>query len=177
MRVISGQLKGSNFNSPSNHRTHPMSDKIRGSIFSVLGDVEELDFLDPFSGSGAIAIEAISRGARHVVAIEQDKNSYDTIVANVNKLNLSGRVRVIRANCSSWSDNNPGIKFDVIVADPPYDGTNPSLIQKLTRHLNSNGVFVLSWPASEEFPALENLEIVKSKTYGDAKLAFYKSFS
>ena len=68
MRIIAGTLKGQQFQTPHSHKTHPMGDKIRGALFNVLGDIEGLSFLDAFSGSGALAFEAASRGAASVLA-------------------------------------------------------------------------------------------------------------
>ncbi len=70
MRVIAGWLGGQNFDSPKSNRVHPMSDKMRGAIFGVLGDIKGLTVLDAFSGSGALAIESISRGAKSAIAID-----------------------------------------------------------------------------------------------------------
>ena len=70
MRIISGVLGGRVFKAPNGNKTHPMSEKIRGAMFNSLGDISGLTVLDAFSGSGAVAIEAFSRGAEHVVAVD-----------------------------------------------------------------------------------------------------------
>src|SRR5580704_8750565 len=103
MRVIAGYLGGRSFNSPGGHRTHPMSDKVRGAIFGVLGDIKGLTVLDAFAGSGALAIEAISRGAKSAVAIEVDKRAHAIIVENIQALGLEARVKAIRAFAGAWS--------------------------------------------------------------------------
>ncbi|MDB5185553.1 MAG: putative Methyltransferase [Candidatus Saccharibacteria bacterium] len=174
MRVITGSLRGRNFDSPRGHRTHPMSDKIRGALFNVLGDVAELTVLDAFAGSGAIAIEAVSRGALHALAVESDKTAQKTISNNILSLEIEDRMKLTRANASVWSDNNTSQLFDIVVCDPPYDELQLSLIAKLTRHLTEDGVYVLSWPGSYEVPDLPTMEVVSHKTYGDAQLIFYK---
>jgi 16S rRNA (guanine966-N2)-methyltransferase len=151
-----------------------MSDKIRGALFNVLGDVSELTVLDAFSGSGAIAIEAVSRGAAHATAIESDKTAQKTISNNILSLEIEDRMKLTRANASVWSDNNGSQLFDIVVCDPPYDELQLSLVAKLTRHLDKDGVYVLSWPGSYEVPDLPGVEIVSQKSYGDAQLIFYK---
>ena len=83
MRVIAGRLRGRQFKSPPGRRSHPMSEKMRGALFNVLGDIEGLTLLDAFSGSGAISFEAISRGARSVQAVEKAVLAYRTICKNI----------------------------------------------------------------------------------------------
>src|SRR5665811_5390 len=117
MRVIAGSLGGRNFSSPGGHRTHPMSDKIRGAVFGVLGDIKGLTVLDVFSGSGALAIEALSRGATTAVAVEADKTAYEVIVQNIATLQLSERLQVTRAYFKAWSNRNQRSQFDIIFAD------------------------------------------------------------
>lgn len=174
MRIIAGTLGGRQFNSPKGHRTHPMSDRVRGALFNALGDVADLTVLDAFAGSGALSFESISRGANSVVAIDIDKNAFATISKNVKSLGLESKIKVIRANVSGWSDNNPDRKFDIVVAAPPYNDLQLNLVQKLTKHVVEDGLFVLDWPGSEKFPDFDELKLVHEKHFGDAQLAFYR---
>jgi 16S rRNA (guanine966-N2)-methyltransferase len=174
MRVIAGKLGGQNFEAPKGHTTHPMSDKARGGLFSTLGDIEGLSVLDAFSGSGALAIEAISRGAKSVVAIDNDRTAHQTIQQNIKKLRLKSSIKATRANVSSWSDNNPDAKFGLVFCDPPYDHLKIELIQKLARHLNTSGILILSWPGNLKILELVGFEKIKHNNYGDAQLVFYR---
>ncbi len=174
MRIISGTLKGHIFNSPHGNRTHPMSDKIRGALFNMLGDIEGLTVLDAFAGSGALSIEAVSRGAGATTAIDLDKEAYRTIVANVEMLDLKDKITVMRKNIAGWSRNNQHVLFDIVLADPPYDDFRPILLQKLTHQVKPGGLFVLSWPGSEPVRAFKGVEILTNKKYGDAQLVFYR---
>jgi 16S rRNA (guanine966-N2)-methyltransferase len=174
VRIIAGQLGGRNFASPHAARTHPMSDKIRGALFNVLGDVAGLTVLDPFAGSGALAYEAVSRGADSVLCIENDKSAQRTIRENITVLQLERQIRLISANSSSWSDANPAARFDLMLADPPYDDVQLKLLEKLVRHVAPGGIYVLSWPASMPAPEL-TLPLQRQKSYGDAQLLFYKT--
>lgn len=174
MRVISGWLGGQIFDSPRGHRTHPMSDKMRGAIFGVLGDIKGLTVLDAFSGSGALAIEAISRGAGTAIAVEVDKAAQTIIAKNIEKLGIDDRMKAVRANASSWSNRHPNDQFDIVLCDPPYDDLQYKVLRKLPKHLADDGVFVLSLPGKHEPLKLEGLEIVQNKGYGDAQLLFYK---
>lgn len=173
MRIIAGSLKGRQFDSPAGHRTHPMSEKIRGAIFNILGDVEEMTLFDAFAGSGAFAFEAISRGAKSALMTDITKEAYAAIQKNIVSLELSKEVKVVRANASGWSDNNLNARFDIVLADPPYDDVQQFLLEKLARHVKTNGLYVLSLPPSEQF-IFPGFKLIKQKAYGDATLSFYR---
>jgi len=177
MRIISGVLGGRTFDAPRGHKTHPMSEKARGGLFSALGDISGLIVLDAFAGSGALSFEAVSRGAKSTVAIDADHQAVETIKRNINRLNISGKIKVTKANSSGWSDKNDQAKFDLVFAAPPYDNLQHNLVEKLVRHLNEAGIYVLDWPKGEPVLKLKGLDIVKQKNYGDAELVFYKKIS
>ncbi len=174
MRVVAGSLGGRTFDSPPGHRTHPMSEKARGAIFNALGELSGLTVLDAFAGSGALAIEAISRGADTAVAIDTDKYAYETIQTNVKALQLEERVIPMRKNISGWSRNNKDKTFDVVLVDPPYTDIRPDVIERLAVHVKLGGIFVLSWPRHEKVRDLATLEQVSHKDYGDIQLVFYR---
>lgn len=174
MRVISGYLGGRPIKSPSGNKTHPMSDKVRGALFNVLGDIEGLTLLDAFAGSGAIAFEAISRGAEDVVAIDSDKNAQKAMKENAASLEIEDKIKIIKANVSGWSENNPDITFDIVVCDPPFDRLQLPVIAKITGHIKDEGLLILAYPGSGDVPAFESLKLVERKNYGDAQLIFYK---
>jgi len=175
MRVISGSLKGRNFTSPNTSRTHPMSDKIRGALFNTLGDIDGLTVLDPFAGSGAVSFEAISRGAASALLIEADKPAQQAIEQSIRDLHVQTVAKLIKANCSSWSDTNPAQQLDLVLADPPYDNVQMVVLGKLVRHVVPGGLFVLSFPGSESLPTFDGCELIVNKTYGDARLLFYRA--
>ncbi len=174
MRIIAGQLASRTFDSPKGHKTHPMSDKIRGALFNVLGDIEGLTVFDAFSGSGALCFEAVSRGAKSALATDNDKSAHQTIKKNIETLGLEKRVKAVRANASGWSDNNPKALFDILLLDPPYDDLQLTLLQKLTKHVKYGGLCVLSFPGNLEPADFSGLEKVEQKNYGDSQLIFYR---
>ncbi|MEI7682844.1 MAG: RsmD family RNA methyltransferase [Candidatus Saccharibacteria bacterium] len=173
MRIIAGSLKGRQFTSPGGHRTHPMSEKMRGAMFGVLGDIEGLTVLDAFAGSGALSFEALSRGAKSALMLDDDKAAQDAITANIRSLGVS-RARFISANAINWSRRNSLQKFDLLIADPPYDKLPFPVIEKIVQNLAHGGTYILSWPSQYEHPKLAGLEIVANKLYGDAQLVFYQ---
>jgi 16S rRNA (guanine966-N2)-methyltransferase len=174
MRIVAGSLGGRIFDSPRTHRTHPMSDRVRGALFNTLGDIARLTVLDAYAGTGALSFEAVSRGASFALAIDVDKDAYLCIVENVKKLGLDEQVMVLRKNISGWSRNNQHKQFDVVLADPPYTDIRPDVLERLLAHVKPGGVLALSWPGSEPVRAMKNAEIISHKTYGDAQLVFYR---
>ncbi len=174
MRIIGGYLGGRNFESPHGNRTHPMSDKVRGALFNALGDLSNLEILDPFGGTGALSFEAISRGAKQATVIELDRKAQQTIERNISTLGLGGRVLLVRANAAAWLKKNEYRRFNVIVADPPYDEIKPEILKLIAERLEDSGILVLSWPGNDSLPTFEGLKEVSTKKYGDAQLAFYK---
>lgn len=174
MRIIAGKLGGRSFDSPRGHRTHPMSDKARGALFNALGDVNGLRFLDAFAGSGGLAFEAVSRGAKSAIAVEIDKSAHKTIVENIAKLGLAESVKAVRANVTGWSANNPNARFDLVVCDPPYDDLKPGSIERLVCHIVENGLLVLSWPSRLSIPEFSGLIVIRQLSFGDAQLIIYK---
>lgn len=151
-----------------------MSEKMRGAVFGTLGDIKGLTVLDAFSGSGALAIEAVSRGADHATAIEVDKGAHAVICANLKKLCIEDRVKAVRAFAGAWSTRHQAKQYDLVLLDPPYDHIPYRDLKKMPVHLATEGVLVLSWPAKADVLGFEGLEIIKQKIYGDAQLIFYK---
>ena len=177
MRIIAGRLGGRQFNAHTGHRTHPMSEKARGAMFNMLGDINGLTVLDAFAGSGALSYEAASRGAESVLAIEIDKSAQKTIKRSTEELELEDKIHLISGNCLGWSARNKDKQFDLVICDPPYDRILIGTIEKLSVHVKPGGLLVLSWPAHVEIGELKGTEIVKSGKYGDAQLVFYRRIS
>lgn len=177
MKVITGTLGGRFFEAPRGHRTHPMSEKIRGALFNSLGDISGLTVLDAFSGSGALGIEAISRGASQATLIEKDIAATKVIRNNIEQLGIDQQTKVTRANISSWSDNNPDARFNIVLVDPPHEKLQIDTINKITKHLSENGDFIINWPGKQEAPTIVDLSLEKQKSYGDSQLLFYRHAS
>lgn len=174
MRIIAGTLKGRVFDSPGTHRTHPMSDKMRGALFNMLGDIENLTLLDAFAGSGALGFEAISRGAMSVTLIDADLPAQKTITRNIAALDLGGQAKLIKASANAWLGTSAGKTFDIVLCDPPYDDLQVNLIVRLASCVAPGGLLVLSWPGGEQLPTLPELSLIESRSYGDGRLGFYR---
>ena len=147
---------------------------MRGALFNTLGDVEGLTFLDAYAGSGALGIEAISRGAKFVQFIDVDKNAIFAITDNLSKLQAKD-CKVTQANSASWSDHNFETKFDIVLLDPPYDNFKEAHINKLARNVKENGLMILSLSKLTSRLELENFSIVADKNFADGSIIFYKN--
>ena len=174
MRIITGRLGGRQFDSPKSDKTHPMSDKARGALFNMLGDIEGLTVLDPFAGSGALSFEAVSRGAMSAVAIDNERAAQDVIEASMKTLGLEGDVKLIRATATTWIQTNSDQTFDLVLCDPPYDDLQEALLQRLALCVNEGGLMVLSWPDGTEPPAFDGLKQIERRSYAGAQIIFYR---
>lgn len=172
MRIIAGTHGGRLFNSPGGHRTHPMSDKIRGALFNILGDITGQSVLDAFAGTGALGFEALSRGAGSVVAVERDRSAQAVIMENQALLQLQP-FQLIRAGVGPWMPN-AGQTFDIILLDPPFDHLQYDLLERVVSLLKPGGTVVLSWPSKIELPRFTSISLQAEKVYGDASLYIYR---
>lgn len=175
MRIIAGRLKGRLFDSPGGHRTHPMSDKMRGALFNTLGDIDGLSVLDAFAGSGALGLEALSRGASMVVAVDIDERAVSTIKQNAVNLGLVDQLTTIRAGLESWAKRPDWQQFfDLVISDPPYDDLQLQQVQTAAQFTRPGGVFVVSLPPAAVMMPAEDFSELIIKNYGDSSLRFYR---
>jgi len=123
MRVIGGRLGGRTLRAPRGSLTRPTSDLVRGAIFSMLGDLGGASVLDLFAGSGALGIEALSRGAARAVFVEPDRAAADTLKANIEALGLARSEALIRRSGAveaMRTARRRGETYDLVFIDPPY---------------------------------------------------------
>ncbi len=152
-----------------------MGDKIRGALFGVLGDIKGLRVLDAYSGSGAISLEAISRGAKSVIAIDNDKDAQVGIQKNIVKFGLGNQVSLFCGNVKSWSNRWPNELFDLVICDPPYTDIRRDHLRKLAHHARPGGVVVFSLPPGvNTMLDAGEFNLLSTKSYGDAILSFFR---
>lgn len=174
IRVVGGVYGGRKLDTPSGRTTHPMGERIRNAVFNSLGDkLIDANILDTFAGTGAVGIEALSRGAKHAVFIEKDRIAGKCIANNIMNLRINN-AQLIKATVSSWLDTYRGELFDIIFADPPYHDTQLNTIRRLVDLLSPIGVLVLSWPEPEPVPDLLGLDIWFERIYAGARIIMYK---
>lgn len=172
MRIIAGQFKGQTLSWPKTPLVRPMTDLVRESLFNILGPLGDLTVLDAYAGSGAIGLEALSRGAMAVAAIEILPAAQGAIRRNLLKLKIESNYRLHAMSVEQWLARTPS-KFDLIVAGPPFAGLEVAIINQLATLLNHNGIFVLWHTSRIDPPLLQSLQLTDSRKYGDSQLSFY----
>jgi len=123
MRIIAGEFRGRTLRPPSDRCTRPTADRVREAWFSILGeDLVGAHVVDLFAGSGALGLEALSRGARMVEFVERGRSALTVLRSNIATLDAEDRVRVHRADALRFAETLAGDAFDIALADPPYAG-------------------------------------------------------
>ena len=174
VRIIAGTYGGRTIQAPDGNRTHPMSERVRNALFNSLHDqIKDAVVLDAFAGTGALGIEALSRGAKKVVFIERDRVAQKVLAENINLLGIGDQAKLVKAPVASWLSTYDGEKFDVIFADPPYHDTQFSTVAKLAKYLRPEGLMILSYPGRETVPDLDGVVVVDNRIYGEAALALF----
>jgi 16S rRNA (guanine966-N2)-methyltransferase len=177
MRVIAGSRKGHRLVAPHGVETRPTSDRVRENIFNLVGPLDGARVLDLFAGSGALGIEALSRGAASAVFVEHDPEALRAIERNLDHLRLTG-ARVVRGDVlrTIAEEATAGAKYDLVLVDPPY-GMLTEIQPRLARHLPSllaaNGLVVLETDARAE-PELP-LPIRTTRKYGQTRVTLFEA--
>jgi len=184
MRVIAGSAGGIQLDVPK-RGVRPTMDRVKAAIFSSLADkIIGEKILDLFAGSGALGIEALSRGAASVLFVDEDRQSIAAIEKNLEKTNLKGRVRP--QEVFEFLRRSPLTEtFGIIFADPPYEKTKSGerftekLLgnERLAQLLQPDGVFVLEKRSGERVPEMELWNVVRAKTYGATEVLFLRRAS
>ena len=135
MRIIAGQFRGRPLVSPPGQATRPTGDRVREALFSMLasriGSFEGLRVADLYAGSGALGLEALSRGAAHATFVENGRPAQDAIKANAAKLDVSNRIQVLGGSAVALPRSEP---FDLIFADPPYaEGSGSAVVTAVSK--------------------------------------------
>ena len=176
MRIIAGSCKGRRLVSPRWSGLRPTSDRLRETLFNILrDDVSGARVLDGYAGTGAVGIEALSRGADHVVFIEQDRRAVDLIQRNVSHCDLTGRCTIRQAHLPGALVGTPPRAFDLVWLDPPYDASNIGAILTTAAALvRATGWVVLehAWKTKPPGPAtLQPMRVVRA---GRSVVQFYQ---
>ena len=174
MRVIAGSRKGHRIDAPKGLATRPTSDRVRENVFNLVSAwVEDAVVLDLFAGSGAMGIEALSRGAERAVFVESDAQACRAIEHNLDKLRLTGAEVVCRRRHAILAADTR--TYDLVFCDPPYDeyaALEPTLARYVPRLLADDGLLVLETAAKTE-PRLP-LEQRTSRRYGAARITLFQ---
>ena len=170
IRITSGKYRGREISTPG-VGTHPMGAREKLALFNMLtGVLPGARVLDAFAGSGALGIEAISRGAKLVVLVEKSTSAASIIKKNLTSLDLEGVTRVFAMDITNFQ---PDTKFDLILADPPYDNFDLNKILPLTNFMEQNAILALSHPGGS--PEMPGLKLLKARQYAGATISIYQA--
>lgn len=178
MQIIAGKYKGRKLRSPENMATHPMGSREKLALMNMLQPyLAGATVLDAYAGTGALGLEALSRGAREVIFVESNGKVARTLNDNLdNVLGSEFTLATIYiypvqefAQISTYHNY-----FNIIIADPPYNRFEPTEIVKLAECLDANGILALSYPAKLDVPMLDGLELIINRQYAAAGIAIYR---
>jgi 16S rRNA (guanine966-N2)-methyltransferase len=176
MRVTGGTLKGRLIKTVPGMATRPTTDKIRQSIFNILmNDITEASVLDLFAGSGALGIEALSRGAVSALFIEKGNRQVKMIKNNLASLELTAEVWASDYKTAGHNLRNDNRKFDLIFADPPYEQVSPDKVVEVVLQydlLENNGLIIIEHKAGAEVK-IDRVVKLKKRKFGQTEVSFY----
>jgi 16S rRNA (guanine966-N2)-methyltransferase len=177
LRIIAGEFGGRFISADVGSATHPMGDRVRSGLFSMLESKDVLrgaDVLDAFAGTGALGFESLSRGAKFVTFVERDRRAVYVIDENITTLGVERRVKLIKTGVGNFTKSDTDDRYDIIFADPPYHKTQLSTVFSLIKYLKKDGLMIISLPGREALPNPDGVVVVDNRTYGEANLVFYK---
>ena len=177
MRIIAGTRKGHRIQAPKGTDTRPTGERVREAAFNLIGPVDGAEVLDLFAGSGAMGLEALSRGAARVTFVEADRAACRAIDANLEKLRLTG-ARVVQQDAARALalEAQAGRRYDLVLVDPPYAALAavlPALDRYLPTLLTPDGLAVVESSSREELE-LSSLGKRTSRRYGAARLTLFE---
>jgi 16S rRNA (guanine966-N2)-methyltransferase len=170
VRIIAGTHRGHRISAPKGAATRPTSDRVRENAFNLIGPVDGAAVLDLFAGSGALGLEALSRGAASCVFVESDREACRTINANLDKLKLHATVLCQDAVRALAQERRT---FDLVLCDPPYEFDQEKLLPLLPRLVAQHGLLVYESSGRAGPPEVDGLAEGTSRKYGSARLTLF----
>eukprot|EP01036_Dinobryon_divergens_P055781 gene55781-biopygen46096 len=179
MRIVGGQYRGKQLASPRSDAIRPTSDRLRETLFNVLahayGDpVRDARVADLFAGTGALGLEALSRGARFVLFVDEGAEARGLIRSNIDGMGLGGRTRLFRRDATKLGAIGPTEPFSLVFLDPPYaKGYDMAALKGLTQGwLHGQSLVMLERGRGEPALAAAGYDVLDSRTYGAAEVIF-----
>ncbi len=170
MRIIAGEFRGRTLNAPADRRARPTADRVREAWFSILGaELAGARVLDLFAGSGALGLEALSRGASRVDFVEVSKSSLAALHANIAALDVEARVRIHRQDALAFVERLDAQSYDIAFADPPYRTRAAQELVARFRQRPFARLLGVEHSARTELPGDE------TRRYGDTALTFCRA--
>jgi 16S rRNA (guanine966-N2)-methyltransferase len=176
MRVIAGTARGVPLTAPRGDATRPITDRVKETLFAILGDrVPDARVLDLYAGSGAIGIEALSRGAERVDFVERDRNAMRALRSNLERTRLEGNAAVHELDVERFLASVEG-EWDVVVLDPPYEvRAIVAPLRALVPHLAPGASVVIKHFWRTEAPDVEGLAVTRQRRFGETMLTFLEA--
>jgi 16S rRNA (guanine966-N2)-methyltransferase len=174
MRVVAGEYRGRRLKAPAGTSTRPTADRVREALFSILGDVSGAVVLDLYAGSGALGIEALSRGAATATFVDSDERATAAVRANLEA--LGAVAQVVRSDAIDFLRRGEGALYDLVFLDPPYDsarGLGPGLSELLPQVVAEDAVIVTE--SDKRSPLELTLPLADERTYGDTRIAIHRA--
>ena len=175
MRVVAGAYKGRRLKSPRGSDTRPTSDRVREALFSILGDLSGQRVLDLYAGTGALGIEALSRGAREAVFVESARRAADVVRANLRAVGDPDAIIWVGDALAYLRRADSEAPFDLVFADPPYSSATrmgERLSQLLPAVLHETSLTVTE--SDKRAPLPLTLPLADERTYGDTRIAIHR---
>jgi 16S rRNA (guanine966-N2)-methyltransferase len=176
MRVVAGAYKGRRLHAPKGHETRPTSDRVREALFSILGDIEGDRVLDLYAGSGALGIEALSRGASEAVFVDNRRGAADAIRGNLRAVGEPDAIIWVGDAAAYLRRADPEAPFDLVFADPPYSSATQvggTLSELLPPLLTDTSLTVTE--SDKRAPLPLTLPLVDERIYGDTRIAIHRA--
>ncbi len=176
MRVIAGTARGIPLTAPRDRRTRPITDRVKETLFAILGArVPDSRMLDLYAGSGAIGIEALSRGATTADFVERDRGALTVINANLERTGLAAAARVHGREVERYLASATDGPWDIVVLDPPYETRAiVAPLRALVPHLAPGASVVIKHFWRSELPTVEGLEPARERRFGETMLSFWE---
>ena len=177
LKVIAGSARGRPLRTPRGLTTRPTAGRARQALFNILGDLADLDVLDLYAGSGALGIEALSRGARQATFVEFDHAALACIRQNLSELDFEDCARVLPVRVEAARKALGDATFDLVLCDPPWADMAAAWTQierwVFSESLRPGGRLVLEHPASSPPAELAGATLLKQRSWGDTGMTIY----
>ena len=184
MRIIAGEFGGRRIKVPTSGALRPTQDRVREALFNIIqGELPGARFLDLFAGSGAVGIEALSRGAAEAVFVEADRRHTAVISSNAASLGCSARASVVALDAYRFIASYSGSPFNIAFADPPYQlgeekGYDPVLQTLASRNVVAEGgLFVAEMTSSQGASSVDGWELLRDRKYGKSRICLWRRIS
>lgn len=178
MRIVAGEARGRKISAPKGNNTRPTLDRVRENLFNIIqNDIAGRQVLDLFSGSGALGLEALSRGAARAVLVDHDRKANYVQRLNVEALGYQDRARIIKADWSAAIQQlrDENTEFDIVFLDPPYEADYLQAVFKaLIPLISGNTLVILEHEGKKEFYPPEQYHCIKHRTWGYCGISIFK---